>query len=155
MRPSGRLEVAFGALRGERVALPSGATVINDCYNASPLSVRAALDDLASAAAHAGAGSPCSATCSSSGAAEEQLHREIGAAAEAAGVDVLVTVGPRAAAMLDAFDGESYAVADAAEAAVADRRADRGRRRRARQGLARRRARGRGRGAGRAEVPHG
>jgi UDP-N-acetylmuramyl pentapeptide synthase len=35
-----------------------------------------------------------------------------------AGVDVLVTVGPRAAAMLDVFDGESYAVADAGEAAA-------------------------------------
>ena len=52
------------------------------------------------------------------GAAEQSLHREMGAAAEAAGVDVLVTVGPRAVAMLDAFDGESYAVADAAEAAA-------------------------------------
>ena len=31
---------------------------------------------------------------------------------------MLVTVGPRAAAMLDTFDGESYAVADAAEAAA-------------------------------------
>ena len=41
------MEVAFGALRGERVALPVGAIVINDCYNASPLSVRAALDELA------------------------------------------------------------------------------------------------------------
>jgi UDP-N-acetylmuramoyl-tripeptide--D-alanyl-D-alanine ligase len=30
---------------------------------------------------------------------------------------VLVTVGPRAAVMLDVFDGDSYAVADAAEAA--------------------------------------
>ena len=29
-----------------------------------------------------------------------------------------MTVGPRAAAMLDAFDGESYAVADATEAAA-------------------------------------
>ena len=36
----------------------------------------------------------------------------------AAGVDLLVTVGPRAVAMLDAFDGESYAVADAQEAAA-------------------------------------
>jgi UDP-N-acetylmuramoyl-tripeptide--D-alanyl-D-alanine ligase len=52
------------------------------------------------------------------GAAEAELPREVGTAAEAAGVDVLVTVGPRAAAMLDTFDGESYAVADAEEAAA-------------------------------------
>jgi UDP-N-acetylmuramoyl-tripeptide--D-alanyl-D-alanine ligase len=31
---------------------------------------------------------------------------------------VLVTVGPRAVVMLDAFDAESYAVADAQEAAA-------------------------------------
>jgi len=52
------------------------------------------------------------------GEREAELHREIGAAAAAAGVDLLVTVGPRAAAMLDAFDGDSYAVADADEAAA-------------------------------------
>ena len=32
-------------------------------------------------------------------------------------MDLLVTVGPLAAAMLDAYDGEAQAVADAAEAA--------------------------------------
>ena len=39
-------------------------------------------------------------------------------AAATAGVDVLVTVGPRAAIMLNAFDGESYAVGSAQEAAA-------------------------------------
>jgi UDP-N-acetylmuramyl pentapeptide synthase len=33
-------------------------------------------------------------------------------------VDVLVTVGPRAARMLDRYDLEGYAVADASEAAA-------------------------------------
>ena len=117
VRPAGRVEVAFGALRGERVTLAVGATVINDCYNASPLSVRAALDELA---AHEGATRRVAVLGDmlELGAEEERLHREIGAAAGLAGVDVLVTVGPRAAAMLDTFDGESYAVADAAEAAA-------------------------------------
>ena len=45
--------------------LGTGATVINDCYNANPLSMRAALDDLATTRPPAGA-SRCSATCSSS-----------------------------------------------------------------------------------------
>jgi UDP-N-acetylmuramoyl-tripeptide--D-alanyl-D-alanine ligase len=117
VEPSGRVEVAFGSLRGERVALPPGATAINDCYNASPLSMRAALDDLASfepaARRIAVLGDMLEL-----GADELALHREVGSVAASAGVDVLITVGRRAAAMLDAFDGESYAVGDGAEAAA-------------------------------------
>jgi UDP-N-acetylmuramoyl-tripeptide--D-alanyl-D-alanine ligase len=56
------------------------------------------------------------------GPAEREHHQDIGAYAAAAGVDVLVAVGPRSAAMLDRFDGESHAVPDAAAAAaLADR----------------------------------
>jgi UDP-N-acetylmuramoyl-tripeptide--D-alanyl-D-alanine ligase len=117
VRPSGRVEVSFGGLRGERVALAIGATIINDCYNASPLSMRAALDDLAS---HEPAGRRVAVLGDmlELGPSEADLHREVGAAAGGAGVDLLVTVGPRSVAMLDAFDGEAYAVADAAEAAA-------------------------------------
>jgi len=52
------------------------------------------------------------------GPAEDEHHRDVGAYAATAGVDVLVTVGPRAAIMLNAFDGESYAVGTAQEAAA-------------------------------------
>jgi len=117
VEPSGRLEAPVAALRGERVALPSGAVVINDCYNASPLSMRAALDDLA-VQAPSGRRVAVLGDMLELGAEELELHREVGAEAAAAGVELLVTVGPRAVAMLDAFDGESYAVADAAEAAA-------------------------------------
>jgi UDP-N-acetylmuramoyl-tripeptide--D-alanyl-D-alanine ligase len=115
--PGGVLDVRFSGLRGERVALGIGAMVINDCYNANPLSMRAALDDLSS---HESGGRRIAVLGDmlELGPAEDEHHREIGAYAATAGVDVLVTVGPRAARMLDAFDGESYAAADAAEAAA-------------------------------------
>lgn len=51
------------------------------------------------------------------GERRRDFHREIGAYAGDRGVDVLVTVGPLAAAMLDDYDGQGQAVADAAEAA--------------------------------------
>ena len=115
--PAGRLDPPVGHLRGERIALPGGAVVINDCYNASPLSMRAALDELSTQPA-AGRRIAVLGDMLELGERELELHREAGADAVRAGVDVLVTVGPRAAAMLDVFDGESYAVADAGEAAA-------------------------------------
>jgi UDP-N-acetylmuramoyl-tripeptide--D-alanyl-D-alanine ligase len=115
--PSGSLDVRFSALRGERVLLEMGATVINDCYNANPLSMRAALDDLAT---HETAGRRVAVLGDmlELGPAEDDHHRDVGAYAATAGVDLLVTVGPRAARMLDRYDGEGYAVADAGEAAA-------------------------------------
>src|SRR3712207_1926922 len=94
-----------------------GATVINDCYNANPLSMRAALDDLAT---HETAGRRVAVLGDmlELGPAEDEHHRDIGGYAATAGVAVLVTVGPRAAKMLDRYDGESYAVADARGAAA-------------------------------------
>jgi UDP-N-acetylmuramoyl-tripeptide--D-alanyl-D-alanine ligase len=117
VEPSGRVDVSFGALRGERISLERGATLINDCYNASPLSMRAALDDLATQAP-TGRRVAVLGDMLELGADEAALHRAVGEDAARAGVDVLVAVGPRAAAMLDAFDGEAHAVADAAEAAA-------------------------------------
>ena len=116
VHPSGRIDVRFSSMRGERVATGLGAVVINDCYNANPLSMRAALDDLASHEAE-GRRVAVLGDMLELGPAEQEHHREIGAYAATSGVDLLVTVGPRAAAMLDAYDGESYAVADAGEAA--------------------------------------
>jgi len=117
VQPEGRIDVRFSSLRGERVALGIGALVINDCYNANPLSMRAALDDLA-AQQPEGRRVAVLGDMLELGPAEREHHREIGAYAAAAGVDLLVTVGPRAAAMLDAFDGESHALPDAHEAAA-------------------------------------
>jgi UDP-N-acetylmuramoyl-tripeptide--D-alanyl-D-alanine ligase len=117
VRPEGRVDVRFGALRGERVALARGATVVNDCYNANPLSMRAALDDLATQDT-AGRRVAVLGDMLELGPAEREHHAEIGAYAASAGVELLIAVGPRAKAMLDRYDGEAHAVADAAEAAA-------------------------------------
>ena len=112
--PSGRVEVSFSALRGEVVELGGGVTVVNDCYNANPMSMRAALDHLAD--------SPAArriavlGTMAELGEDGERFHREIGRRADELGVDVLVTVGEAALPYADAFDGERHAVASPEEA---------------------------------------
>ncbi len=112
--PAGRLDVRFSALRGERVALPGGATVIDDCYNANPMSMRAAIDDLAETAP--GRRVAVLGDMLELGSQAVQLHREIGAHASSRGVGLLITVGPLAGEMGRTFDGESHAVPDAAAA---------------------------------------
>jgi UDP-N-acetylmuramoyl-tripeptide--D-alanyl-D-alanine ligase len=89
--------------------------VIDDCYNANPMSMRAALDDLAI--------TPASRRVAvlgdmlELGPSAPRFHAEIGAHAKAVGVDVLVAVGPLAAAIGDGFAGETHRAADAREAA--------------------------------------
>jgi UDP-N-acetylmuramoyl-tripeptide--D-alanyl-D-alanine ligase len=116
VEPAGRVDVAFSALRGEQIALPQGAVVINDCYNANPLSMRAALDDLAAYAA-AGRRLAVLGDMLELGPDEARHHREIGEYAAQRGVDVLVAVGPRSRETAAAFGGESHHVDTAQEAA--------------------------------------
>jgi UDP-N-acetylmuramoyl-tripeptide--D-alanyl-D-alanine ligase len=113
--PQGRLDVRFSALRGERLRLPGGVVLVDDCYNANPMSMRAAIDDLAETA-------PARRVAVLGdmlelGPEAPRLHREIGLYAADRGVDLLVTVGPLAAEMRSEFAGESYAAPDAAAAA--------------------------------------
>ncbi len=119
VRPQGRVELAFSPGRGQRVALAGGVTLIDDCYNANPMSMRAALDDLvATASAHGARAVAILGDMLELGPEEGRYHVEMGAHAGQVGTDVLITVGPRAAAMGEQFDGEHYAVADATEAAA-------------------------------------
>ena len=113
--PDGSVRVRFSALRGERLALAGGVVLINDCYNANPMSMRAAIDDLAETA-------PARRVAVLGdmlelGPAAPRFHREIGEHAAARGVELLVTVGPLAAEMGGAFAGEAHSVPDAAAAA--------------------------------------
>jgi UDP-N-acetylmuramoyl-tripeptide--D-alanyl-D-alanine ligase len=113
--PQGKVDVRFSARRGEHHSLAGGVVLIDDCYNANPMSTRAALDELAATA-------PARRVAVLGdmlelGAESPRLHREIGAYAAARGVDLLVAVGPLAAEMRGAFTAEAHAVANAAEAA--------------------------------------
>ncbi|HEY2718932.1 MAG TPA: cyanophycin synthetase, partial [Solirubrobacteraceae bacterium] len=113
--PHGPLHVRFSALRGERLDLPDGVVLINDCYNANPMSMRAAIDDLAQTA-------PARRVAVLGdmlelGGESERLHREVGLYAAEQGLDVLLTVGPLAAEMRREYEGESYAVGDTGAAA--------------------------------------
>ena len=90
--------------------------VLDDCYNANPMSMRAALDELAATAG--GRRVAVLGDMLELGPGEGRFHEEIGEHARDRGVDVLVTVGPRAAHMAGPFGGATHRVADAAAAAT-------------------------------------
>jgi UDP-N-acetylmuramoyl-tripeptide--D-alanyl-D-alanine ligase len=115
VEPSGVVELELSAMRGQ-VRQHDGVTIIEDCYNANPLSMRAALDDLATKRP-AGRRIAVLGDMLELGPTERDEHRDIGRHAAASGVDVLVTVGALAAEMAEPFGGEAHSVADAAEAA--------------------------------------
>ena len=120
VRAAGRVELALSPGRGQRVSLADGLTLIDDCYNANPMSMRAALDELA-ATAEREAGRRCVAILGDMlelGPRERDYHVEIGAYAAQAGADVLVAVGILGAAMAEGFTGEVHLARDAAAAAT-------------------------------------
>ena len=113
--PAGELEVRFSGMRGQRLELGEGTVLINDCYNANPMSMRAAIDDLAETA-------PARRVAVLGdmlelGPDSSRLHREIGSHASEAGVGLLVAVGPLAREMCEVFAGACHPVPDAAAAA--------------------------------------
>ena len=95
-----RVDVEFSRWRGEELPLPGGGLLINDAYNANPVSMRAALAHLAETArgrrrvavlgemAELGAGAPA-------------FHEEIGREVARHGVDALVAVGELARGYLE------------------------------------------------------
>jgi UDP-N-acetylmuramoyl-tripeptide--D-alanyl-D-alanine ligase len=83
--------IGFSRFRGERLELGDGIVLVNDCYNANPVSMRAALDHLVTL--------PGDRRIAVLGEMAElgpdaaAYHREVGAHARAEGVDLLVGVG--------------------------------------------------------------
>jgi UDP-N-acetylmuramoyl-tripeptide--D-alanyl-D-alanine ligase len=117
--PSGRVELKLSAGRGETVSVDGGITVLDGCYNANPMSMRAALSDLAATAAQQRAGRRVAVLGDmlELGPEARRYHERLGELADQAGVDMLVTVGPLAAAIAEHFHGEARSVADARQAA--------------------------------------
>jgi UDP-N-acetylmuramoyl-tripeptide--D-alanyl-D-alanine ligase len=116
VEPAGMLDVVLSSFRGQKIELADGIVVVNDCYNANPMSMRAALDDLAASAS--GRRVAVLGDMLELGPDEARFHAEVGAHARAVGVDVLVAVGPRAAHLADGY-GEVIALPDAQAAAQA------------------------------------
>ena len=112
----GARRIAFSSLRGEEIELPGGVLIINDCYNANPVSMRASLEHLSVSAKRRG-GSRALAVLGDMrelGPDAERYHEEIGRLAGDA-AQVLVAVGEFA----DAYErgyGEAGKVMRAAEA---------------------------------------
>jgi UDP-N-acetylmuramoyl-tripeptide--D-alanyl-D-alanine ligase len=112
---AGSRDVRLSRWRGEELPLPGGGLLINDAYNANPVSMGAALEHLAERAGgrrqvavlgdmtELGSGGPA-------------YHREVGAAAVRTGVSGLIAVGPLARGYVEG----AYGVADAHWAPDAD-----------------------------------
>jgi UDP-N-acetylmuramoyl-tripeptide--D-alanyl-D-alanine ligase len=91
----GAASIAFSRLRGEHLTLPGGTLVVNDCYNANPVSMRAALDYLAGL--ERGPKVAVLGLMGELGPDSPDFHREVGEYARALDIDVVVGVGPEAA----------------------------------------------------------
>jgi UDP-N-acetylmuramoyl-tripeptide--D-alanyl-D-alanine ligase len=112
-------EVRFSSLRGEILELPGGVVIVNDCYNANPVSMRAALEHLAAVADRRDAQRVVAVLgdMRELGPAAAGFHREAGAQAAAAGVELLLAVGDHAGDYLRGFGGPAEQAPDAGAAA--------------------------------------
>jgi UDP-N-acetylmuramoyl-tripeptide--D-alanyl-D-alanine ligase len=85
-------QITFSRLRGELLDLADGVLLVNDCYNANPLSMRAALDHLAALPAD-GRRVAVLGEMRELGSGADGYHREVGAHARQLGVEPILGVG--------------------------------------------------------------
>jgi UDP-N-acetylmuramoyl-tripeptide--D-alanyl-D-alanine ligase len=111
-----RLEVEFSPLREEEHELPGGILLLNDCYNANPLSMRAALEHLSERAGERRRIAVLG-EMAELGPDASAYHEQIGRAASELGIDEVVGVGMLARGYLT-NGGRWFATADEAAAAL-------------------------------------
>lgn len=90
-----RLEVEFTEWRNQELPLPGGGVLLNDAWNANPVSVRAALEHLCELAAGRRTVAVVG-EMAELGAYGEEGHREVAEALSELGIDVVIAVGPGA-----------------------------------------------------------
>jgi UDP-N-acetylmuramoyl-tripeptide--D-alanyl-D-alanine ligase len=88
--PAAVEKIHLAGLRGELVNLTSGVTLLNDCYNANPLSMRSSLDYLASVGTRTVA---IIGDMAELGESSREYHREIGRRVAELGIDCLFAIG--------------------------------------------------------------
>ena len=103
------------AMRGIEHPLPGGGVLIEDCYNANPPAMGAALADLCR---RPGRHVAVLADMLELGPDEADFHQQVGQAARDLGVDLLVAVGPRAASYPLGATGVECVVFDDTDQAV-------------------------------------
>ena len=110
--------ITFSRLRGELIELAGRILVVNDCYNANPISMRAALEHLASLDT-AGRRVAVLGEMRELGEDADAYHREIGAHARQLGVEPILGVGELARDYApDAWAPDAEAAVPLAEAMV-------------------------------------
>jgi UDP-N-acetylmuramoyl-tripeptide--D-alanyl-D-alanine ligase len=104
-----RVDATFAEWRNQEIDLPGGGLLINDAWNAHPISMRAALEHLAERAGDRRRVAVLGEMAELGDYADE-AHEDVARAIADSDVDVLIAVGPRARV----YGGRS--VADAAQA---------------------------------------
>ncbi len=96
------IEVALSAMRGQERPLTGGGILIEDCYNANPMAMGAALRDLA---ARNGRRVAVLGDMMELGPDEARFHRDVGELVSRLGIDTLVAVGSRASGYVEGATG--------------------------------------------------
>jgi UDP-N-acetylmuramoyl-tripeptide--D-alanyl-D-alanine ligase len=114
----GPVDVVFSRWRGEEIALAGDGVLVNDCWNANPMSMRAALEDLVDRAAGRRTVAVLG-EMAELGPDSAAYHRKIGELVGDLGIVVLIAVGDRGRQYADAADRVAVVTlaADAREAA--------------------------------------